>query len=108
MVIRTNLSSNWREEAEMKGKGATEIEPKAGNREKGESCFLLTSLCPHGVECISRMAEKSGEVTTVFFSNSTCTALPSQAGRQDNSINRIKPYSSDQRKQVVTTAAATD
>lgn len=55
IMIRANLSSDRREEAEMKRKEQLRLSQKM----KGESCLFLTSLCPHGETCISRVAAKS-------------------------------------------------
>lgn len=69
MVIRANLSSDGSEEAEMKAEHQPRLKPKAENVVKKESrvFFSLTSLGPRGERCISRVAEQSRGVTTVFF-----------------------------------------
>ncbi len=86
------------------GKGATEIEPKAGSAEKGESCFFfLTSLRPRGEKCISGMAEKScGGHSSIFpKQHMHNAAITGRQPQQDNSINRFELYPPHQRKQVV-------
>lgn len=81
VVIRTNLSSDRREEAEMKGKEQLRLSQKLGVRRKENHVFFSSPpSVPVERNALAEWQKRAAGVTAVFFPNSTCTTLPSQAG----------------------------
>lgn len=98
MVIRTNLSPDRREEAEMKRKEQLRLSQKW---KETHVCSSPLSV-PMERHALAEWQQKA-DGSQQYFSQQYMqkTAITNRQHWQDNSINRIKPYPPDQRKQVV-------
>lgn len=97
-VIRTNLSSDEREETEMKGKEQLRLNSNLGEGEQRHHVFSSPPSLPMERNALAEWQKKELRGHSSIFPYSTSTMLPSQAGSSDYTtvqISLIKPRSKE-------------
>ena len=96
VVIRTNFSSDGREEAEMKGEEQHRLSHKLGMGRKENRVFSSPRFVPMERSALAEW-QKKAEGSQQYFSHQHVheAAITSRQPSQDNSIHRIKPYQAE-------------